>query len=952
MFLSRIIIFFLLLLPCFTGNVLAQSFIEATDSITVFDGTKSIYCNKNFYVFQDEKDLSIDSVVEFEFQENFKKRKPNDILIKDKTYWIKFRLKNEFDPYANLDRYYLYLQSPYSNEILEIYLRDSLSGEYLTIKGGTYSKEQYQRLDDDFFWFYNQEIMRMPICKNDVLTYYVKLKAKRDIPSKYFKFIILSLSDLKQINESKGYRILIYLGFLLMMFIYSFGLFSFIREKSFLYYGLFCLSLLIFHSSVYYITPSFFLDYLPNYIQYELSIRLSVHIAVFSFFLFVATYLDLKTHLPTWDKIFKGLGYATLVLFLFEVFCIIEGSTYPYIWRSSYVQRQYFLLLPQTLAVLIFLFPLWKMKTKRKYFLLLGIMSLLVGILYLLFSKYVLNYLDVLSYSNMIFFSALELIFFALGLAYRIKENELEKQQTFLKLQESENEKRINKIEKEKLEEVNELKTRFYTNITHEFRTPLTVIEGLARGLKGNKEDKGIILSNSKQLLNLVNRLLNLSKLESGVIKPIMIQSDVVAYISYITESFRSLAEFKTIELIFTAKSEKLVMDFDEEILLHIVSNLISNAIKFTDGNGVIEVSVTKKDTSLLLAVKDTGIGIPSQKIEHIFDRFYQVEDSSIRRAEGTGIGLALVKELVEVLNGDITVESEEGDGSSFYCTLPISNNASLTNIEAIENEIPITPVAQIQRESEKPLENNKPLILIVEDNKDVVHYLIKCLKGNYQIKTANTGKEGLNKAFEEIPDLIISDVMMPEMDGFELCQKLKQDKRTSHIPLILLTARVDEAAKLKGLSKGADAYLNKPFKKEELELRIKKMLELRQKLLKYYSNSENIQLREVRTIEDEFLVELREIVLNNLDNEDFDTPYFVRKSGMSSSGLHRKLTALTGKSAKRFINSVRLQKSKELLNEGKLSISQIALEVGYNDLSHFSASFKKEFGYPPSKHI
>lgn len=946
---------FLLILYCVLLSTIIgfsqEKYNISTDSIIIFDGTEDfLSLAQHFTFFEDQKKLSIEEVGDPSLQNKFIKPDANIPFKVGQTYWAKLRMLNKYKASEFTERYYLFTHE-YKYKPVEVFLKMP--------RGQGYKKEVISQVEiakqgrtpEATFWGRTHRRCQLPITTTDTLTYYFKFTFNLESLPKELYVELVPLQTFKDAAttnsfETRSYIILVYLGLLLMMLLYSIGLYVMMRESAFIYYGFFCFSTMVFHATSYDIIDTIIINLAPSLFKFEYLSYIFAHLAIFSFSFFITVFLNLKKDLPRWNKIFRNIGIVIIVLALLEIIYFQPKS--PFLWKIEHTKRLHYLLIPIIIVTFIFLIPAWKLKTKKKLFLILGILSILIGLIIIVSSTLLGKRINVYSYMIFLVFSAIEVIFFALGLAYRIKENELEKQQTIIQLQKVENEKRINELEKQKLEEINELKTNFYTNITHEFRTPLTVIEGLARELKGNKEDKGIILSNSKQLLNLVNRLLSLSKLESGAVSPTMIQSNVVAYISYITESFRTLAEFKNIEIIFTAKVKNLMMDFDEEILLHIVSNLISNAIKFTDIKGVVEVLVTKKDTSLLLTVKDTGIGIPSQKIERIFDRFYQVEDSSIRRAEGTGIGLSLVKELIEILNGEITVESKEGDGSSFLCTFPISNNAPLNDAKFTDKEV----FNIAKNELESLAQGNKPLILIVEDNKDITYYIIKCLKENYQIKTAINGQEGLNKAFEEIPDFIISDIMMPEMDGFELCQKLKQDKRTSHIPLLLLTAKIDDEARLEGLSKGADAYLSKPFKKEELEIRIKKMLELRQKLLKHYSDNENAQLKKIRTIEDEFLVELREIILNNLDNKAFDTPFFVRKSGMSSSSLHRKLTALTGKSANKFINSVRLQKAKELLDERNLSISQIALEVGYNDLSYFSASFKKEFGYPPSKYV
>lgn len=512
----------------------------------------------------------------------------------------------------------------------------------------------------------------------------------------------------------------------------------------------------------------------------------------------------------------------------------------------------------------------------------------------------------------------------------------------------------------ERLKELDQFKSRFYTNITHEFRTPLTVIKGMAGQIAGQENVRKMIQRNSNRLLSLVNQLLDLSKLETKSLNIDWVQGDVIPHLQYLTESCHSLAESKSINLAFFSKEESLEMDFDENKLQQILINLLSNAIKFTPEYGSVKVIaaqvVENGDPLLELTVQDSGKGIPQEKLANIFNRFYQVDDSATRQGEGSGIGLALVKELVYLLEGRIEVKSEVGKGSSFLVYLPIHLEAQ-RDLGGVPSTHPEPLIDEAERVDHAILNSaiandEKPLVLIIEDNADVTEYIISCLSPNYNLQTARNGKEGLEKALEIIPDVILSDVMMPEMDGFEVCQLLKMDRRSSHIPIVLLTAKATQEDKITGLTHGADAYLTKPFDKEELLIRLSNLAAQSKRLRERLTDpsSHNEAVNETETREAAFLEELNEIIASNLGNELFDTNHLCRAIAMSRAQLHRKLKALTGQATANYIRSFRLRKAKSLLETTDAPIGEIALQVGFKDFSHFSRSFFKEFGVKPSE--
>ena len=534
--------------------------------------------------------------------------------------------------------------------------------------------------------------------------------------------------------------------------------------------------------------------------------------------------------------------------------------------------------------------------------------------------------------------------------------------------------KRLAVTESERLKEVNQLKNSLYTNITHEFRTPLTVILGMADSLKSTlleKQFKGaehsleLIKRNGNNLLRLVNEMLDLSKLESGNMELQLVQADVIPFVKYLGESFHSMAQEKEISLTVYSEIDELLMDFDANKLSVVISNVLTNAVKFTRPGGKIIVhlnqisdnksaSRTGRHKFFFIKIKDNGQGISEKEIDNIFNRFYQVDNSSSRRGEGTGIGLALCKEFVELMNGTIKVKSSLGEGSEFIVQLPISNNATLTKDVQIHLE-PDLSAPVMEEEFTEQISDDKselPLALIIEDNADVAHYLKTCLTGKYQTIHAANGEIGIETAFEKIPDIIISDVMMPVKDGFEVCSTLKSDVRTDHIPIIMLTAKVAMKDKLIGLSHGADAYLTKPFVKAELLTRLDQLVLLRKKIMQKIDNDSlsNLLKKRAEDPETKFLQKTIKIIHEEISNHSFGSSvHLAHKMHLSESQIYRKLKAITGKSTAVFIRSVRLQKAKEMIQISDKTISEIAYEVGFNDPSWFSRAFKEEFGFAPS---
>ncbi|MDF1695429.1 MAG: ATP-binding protein [Saprospiraceae bacterium] len=527
--------------------------------------------------------------------------------------------------------------------------------------------------------------------------------------------------------------------------------------------------------------------------------------------------------------------------------------------------------------------------------------------------------------------------------------------------------KKLAVLESERLKDLYRIKTNLYTNITHEFRTPLTVIQGLAESvqndIKRNKNEKSdyalnLIQKNSTGLLLLVNEMLDLAKIESGHLELQSQQGDVIPFIKYLVESFHSYAQTKNLSLTVYSEIDTLVMDYDAAKLSSIISNLLSNAIKFTPENGKIIVHLNhiqeKDDGFFVIKIKDNGIGIPNADLEDVFNRFYQVGSSLSSKNEGTGIGLTLTKELVELMNGSITLKSTINHGSTFTVRLPITNVSLDTHNNKFEQENFIVASNKTIIDTERwenIVDEHLPTALIIEDNPDVSYYIQVCLEGKYNTIHAEDGLIGIKKAIEHIPDIIISDIMMPGKNGLEVCSELKENELTDHIPIILLSAKATISDKIDGLAQGADAYLEKPFVKEELYIRLEQLVLQRKKLIKKFKGSSlaklNVSTKDEKELK--FLKKAIQIIEENISDNTFGVLQLARKLLLSESQVYRKLKATTDVSTAVFIRSVRLQQGKLIIENSNKPISEIAYEVGFNDPAYFSRAFKDEFGIPPS---
>lgn len=537
----------------------------------------------------------------------------------------------------------------------------------------------------------------------------------------------------------------------------------------------------------------------------------------------------------------------------------------------------------------------------------------------------------------------------------------------------------LEQLETAKMRDVDRMRSRFFANISHEFRTPLTLILGPVAKWReraheqDEEKDLGVAVRNAKRLLRLVNQLLDLSKLEAGALKLRASRMNIVALARAIALSFETSDGSRGVALHVEAEEEFIEVFCDKEMVEKILGNLLSNAFKFTPKGGTVTCRV--KRTAVPSArgmthvaeinVIDTGIGIPHEHVEKIFDRFYQVDGSQTREHEGSGIGLALVKELVELHHGTIRVQSEIGRGTTFSVQLPLGR-AHLKDDEIVEvpadggsaAQGPEVNVVQGDAgETEKgvtstAVKGDKPIVLVVEDNAEVRAYARDYLLSAYQVIEARDGEEGIEKAREIIPDLVISDVMMPKKDGYEVCRTLKSDVTTSHVPVILLTAKAGSENKIEGLETGADDYLIKPFDPKELLVRVKNLIDLRRKLRERFTISAPLRPGEVAvtSMDDAFLSRVMAAVERHMGNEHLRIERLGAEVGMSRVQLHRKLVALTNLSPGEFVRYMRLHRAMALLQKDAGTVSEVAYTVGFSDPSYFSKCFHKQFGKAPTE--
>lgn len=506
-----------------------------------------------------------------------------------------------------------------------------------------------------------------------------------------------------------------------------------------------------------------------------------------------------------------------------------------------------------------------------------------------------------------------------------------------------------------KLKEFDAAKSDFYANISHEFRTPLTLISGPLQDLlnEGNlnsdeKKQVQVALRNSKRMLELVNQLLDLSKLESNFLKLKIENQRLMPFLSMLAEGFSYKAKSKSIAYTISVDASEAYYFFDKDALEKIVVNVLSNAIKYTPEFGEVNFSAQVNNEWLSIEIFNTGSGLSKSEMNFVFDRFYQKNQTS----EGVGLGLALVKQLVELHKGKIDIESSKDKFVKFSIEIPVGKKVYDAS-ELINTNSKIEVVTAIDKGKKIIGLENAKIMLIVEDNEDIRAYIKTIFKEEYHIIEASNGEEGFTVAIEHVPDIIISDVMMPIKDGMALCKDIKQDERTSHIPLILLTAKAGDENVIQGTELGADDYITKPFDKRLLKQKVRNLLKTREELRKRFTQELVLKPMDVSVSSGDelFIARLQNVLHNKLTDPSFKSEEFSKEMGMSRMQLHRKLKALVGLSTSEFIKQERLKLATELLKKSSDSIAQIGYAVGFNDPAYFSKTFKKVYNCTPSEY-
>lgn len=530
----------------------------------------------------------------------------------------------------------------------------------------------------------------------------------------------------------------------------------------------------------------------------------------------------------------------------------------------------------------------------------------------------------------------------------------------------------MERFEKEKVQELSQMKLKFFTNISHEFRTPLTLILGPIEklikeknSLPNDKVDKihQTIYRNTNVLLRLINQLMDFRKYEQGKMKIEASESNVVSFIKEVSKAFEMIAEEKNIQFHFNSSSDAINLWFDPDKLEKIIYNLLSNAFKYTDNNGTININVKEEQDTITVEVKDTGIGMSKKILKHVFDRFYNAGKINNNKQGSSGIGLAYSKSLVEMHHGIISVTSVEGEGTSFVVELKKGKQhlkkeevLGTSTYQVREDVIPSLKSrldSQVVKQDEESASNKKIKLLIVEDNFELREYVVDNLETTYEVLQAKNGKEGFEICKEYNPDLIISDVMMPIMDGFEMCEAIKADISISHIPIILLTAKNLSEHKVKGYSLGADAYVSKPFDMDVLLAQIDAILSKRNVIISKFDKKIEVTPTEIASTstDEKFLAKIISIIEAKIDEPLFTVEELASEYGISKVIMNRKLKALTGKTAKIFIRTIRLKRAAQLLSLGRYTVAEVTYEVGFSDLKYFRTCFKTEFSLSPSEY-
>lgn len=943
----------LLYLITFSTIVLGQPVYDVKSEYPVHDLKDKFLILIDSNTALTPKQVLSDSTLEFVNRSSF----PH-YLDSNTTYWAKFRLRTS----DSLTGWSLHMENRnlkvpawgLSIGKADVYAYTDKQLLFHRKAGVDYPKEERDKLDQSLL----NRISLDGLPKDQLVTFVIRAKGNA---LGYPAFFQLSIRDpdhqyyhpLYEFNNSFN---MFMFGVTFIIFVYHLLQFIYLRQSVFFWFSVWLLFCMLIQAMI----VGLFLGEITSY-KFPLWMVISNGI-FYTFWFFGRSFINSKQKYPLLDKFILTLAILICLEVFGTVLYVILFDVDPVFLRVGIHDK--LAIGYATFSLVIAIILTLKKDLFARYF---GFGAIIISLAFIVGGLWVEGVIvpPINPYAWGIF---LKIIIYSFGIAYRQQHLTQQAYEEKLVAERS-------VAEMQRIQEVNEIKSRFFANISHEFRTPLTLISGpLSEAGKksrapGHEEDEislsskeyNVIKKNAFQLQTLVDQLLNLSKIEHGKVSLTLIQGGMIKFLRSIVYSFESIAAKKNIQLNAHFPEEIPTAYYDQDKLEKITTNVLSNAFKYTPEGGTVTVNVSIDENLLSLEVTDTGTGIEKEDIKRIFERFYRAEGSEIR---GSGIGLALTKELVDLHQGRIEVRSAKGVGTSFTISLPttlqcLPKSISVDITDEYVEESTTADVAPPIREtvtgsSSKvhAADQEIPVALIVEDNEDLREYITSILERKYRIVTASNGLQGERIALEHIPDLIITDVMMPKKDGYELCHALKKNTKTSHIPIIMLTAKAGQTNKMEGLTQGADAYLVKPFDADELLLRARNLIEARRRVWEHFRNMDMLLVNDlnVSSVEDEFLQQVMATIKENLDDENFSVEDIARAVGFSRSQLHRKLKALTSRSAQQLVAEIRLNEAHRLLANKAGTVSEIAYSVGYTNMSYFTKTFKEKFGLLPSK--
>lgn len=837
-----------------------------------------------------------------------------------RDYWWRVTLTNELDEAAAHREWVLLLSSTWSH--LQVYVRDS-DGDWTAHDNGAFTPVHRKAFSPTA----SGNLFKLDLPPGQPVEVYLYGRSERQAirPNFYTRLQHADAYYAGLVRDKVGNAL--FSGLLLMLLVYNLMAYFLGRDRVFVYYSGYLLMLLLYagfnSEDLADLVGQYWFPESPQYMRY---FKLSLYGAMMFYLAFVQRFLDLPRNLPRWGRWYRYAIMLGAVLAAANL-VVLQTSNFSFVIEDR-ISVPYILVVT---GLLVAMLPaVYRLGDRKGYFIIGGVLMLCLGAVATVLTRTVSPPFTIVYLKAGI---VAEALVFSLGLAFRQQQLKRDEQ-----------------------------RARFYANVTHEFRTPLSVILGITEGLDIPARQKDILRRNGQALLSLVNRLLSVSQLgTTGAQATDQRRYDAVHYLRMLTESFESRAHARQIKLLFYTEVDKLPVGLDEERLRQIVYNLVSNALKFTLAGGQVVVHLSEGDqvsrSELCLRVKDNGIGIDPEELPHVFDRFYRVGSAEGSGEDVGGLGLNVSREVARELGGDLTAESRPGRGSCFTVTLPLAHRPRGVGLYSRNVSLSPKPVAAFAKTAHPPqravasavtVDPDAPTLLIIEDHVDLARYTATAFDDAYEVRHAVDGEEGLRLAAELVPDAIICDVVLPGIDGYDICEALKRDERTSHIPVVMLTGRSARSDRLKGLRRGADAYLTKPFDKEELRVRVGELVKLRQRLHARFAAT---ALAEPDP-EDAFISRLQNLIEQHLDDAEFKNSHLAELADMTPTQLYRKVKALTGSSPSQFVRAYRLRRAVELLRAGHLNISETAYTVGFNDPSYFSRVFQQKYGSSPSDYL